>query len=574
MEADRKNYKRNALLRLAIIVGIVVFVNLVSGYVHGFLDLTEDKRFTLSEPTKKLVDGIEEIIFIRVLLEGDFPAGFKRLQASTEEILRDIKGRNSNIQYVFEDPTVGTTEEITNKRDQLASMNVAPTALKYFNGVEFVQKAIYPVAIVSLGQRNVVVPLLEEQLPGMDENLVLNNSVALIEYKFANAIQKLLKSERQNIGLSADHGEMSKELTQKMERELRKFYNIGRFYLDSVVSIDPKLDLLMIIAPKKPMNDKNQFKLDQYIMNGGKVIWMIEKFDASLDSIAKYQFYVPRDYDLGFEDMLFKYGVRVQPNLIMDLESTSIPQIVGMSGDKPQTMMFKWPYHPLISSKSEHPIVKNIDKVNMAFPSSIDTLSAPGSKVRKTVLLSTSPYSKLQFNPMRLNFEMLKTAPDPSKFDKKSLPVAVLLEGEFESAFKNRVSAEFQKTLDVMGTPFKEKSVPTKQIVISDSDFMKSLPNIRTGETEEIGFNKWEFKYFKGNKDFIINAVEYMLDESGVLSARSREVKLRMLDAVRTKSEKKYWQTLNIIVPLVFLAIFGFGFNYLRRRKYAQAKRN
>jgi gliding-associated putative ABC transporter substrate-binding component GldG len=303
-------------------------------------------------------------------------------------------------------------------------------------------------------------------------------------------------------------------------------------------------------------------------MNGGKVIWLIEKLDADLDSIAKHKFYVPRDIESNLDDLLFKYGVRVQPNLIMDLESTRIPQIVGMQGDKPQTQLFSWPYHPALAPDSKHPIVKNLDRINMFFPSSIDTLKT-GGNIKKTVLLKSSPYSRLQFNPVRLNFEILRAPFEPSKFNDGNQPVAVLLEGEFESAYKNRVSQESKDVLKSINQEFKALSIPTKQIVISDVDFTKSLVNNRTQKSEEIGFNKWEVRYFKGNKDFINNAVEYMLDDQGVLQARSKEVKLRLLDKVRTNKEKSKWQAINIGIPLLFLFAFGLIFNWLRRRKYA-----
>ena len=552
---------------LAILALILILLNIVGSYLHGFLDLTEDKRFTLTKVTKDLIKETDDIIYISVLLEGDFPAGFKRLRAATEQILREFKSINSNIQYEFEDPTDGDAETIKGRRDQLAKIGVVPTALKYFDGKDFVQKAIYPHAIVSKGGNTEVVYLLEEQLPGMDEQLVLNNSVSLLEYKFSNAIQRLGLTRKLNIAFTTGHAELESKQTVKLERELRRFYNTGRLHLDSLVYIDEKLDLLIVAGAKANMSMKSQFKIDQYIMNGGKVIWLVETLDASLDSIAKYQIYVPRDYDLGFDQLLFKYGVRIQPNLLLDLECTAIPQIVGMSGDKPQTMMFPWYYHPVITPDGDHPIVKNLSPVNMYFPSTIDTVASQGN-VQKTVLLRSSKYSRIQFNPVRLNFEILKNPPDPSKFNKSYQSVAVLLEGEFESAFKNRVSEDFRQTLRDIKMEYRELSVPTKQLVVSDADFVKNLINPRTEEYEEIGFNKWELRYFKGNKDFMLNAIEYMLDNRGVLESRTREVKLRLLDNVKINNERKHWQTLNIVLPISILFVFGLLFNWNRRRKY------
>ncbi|MBK7787713.1 MAG: gliding motility-associated ABC transporter substrate-binding protein GldG [Saprospiraceae bacterium] len=551
------------------VAGIAILANFVSSYFSTYIDLTQDKRYTLTPATEEAVEKIDEIIYIKVLLEGEFPAGFKRLQASTREMLNQLKALNPRIQYEFENPVQGTQDEIIKTRDALAKDGVVPTSLKYYDGTQLVQKAIYPYALINIGTKRAIVNLLEEQQPGSDEEVILNNSISLLEYKFAHTFQKMLMREKQNIAFTAGAGELDSRFTYRLEKELRRFYDTGRIVLDSVVQIDSSVHLLVVAAPKQQISLPNQFKIDQYIMRGGKVIWLVEKLSASLDSIAKYQFYVPKDIITGVDDMLFKYGAKVQPNLIIDLECSAIPQIVGMAGDKPQTMMFPWYYHLSLQSKNDHVIVRNIDRVNMFFPSSIDTV-ATATPVKKTVLLSSSPYSRTQFNPVRLNFEILKSEPDPAKFNDGNKAVAVLLEGRFESFFKNRVSASFQQTLNQLNTRFVEESVPTAQVVFSDVDFMQNLLNTRTNETEEIGFNKWEIKYYKGNKDLILNTVEYLLDEGGVLSARSKELKLRLLDKVKAKKEKTKWQLINIVLPLLFLALSGLIYNYWRRKKYTQ----
>lgn len=551
------------------VVGIAIFANFISAYFHTYVDLTQDKRYTLTDATVETFEKVEEIVYIKVLLDGDFPAGFKRLQASIREVLGQIKSVNPKVQFEFENPVQGTQDDIIKTRDALAKEGIVPTSLKYYDGTQLVQKAIYPYALINIGSRKAVVNLLEEQQPGSDEEVILNNSISLLEYKFAHTLQKMMLREKQNIVFSAGSGELDSRFTYRLEKELRKYYDTGRIVLDSVVQIDTSVNLLIVAAPKREISLPNQFKIDQYIMRGGKVIWAMEKLTASLDSIAKYNFYVPQDIITGVDDMLFKYGARVQPNLIIDLECSAIPQIVGMTGDKPQTMMFPWYYHPVLQSLNNHVIVKNIDRVNMFFPASIDTVET-ATPIKKTVLLASSPYSRTQFNPVRLNFEILKTEPDPAKFNDGNKAVAVLLEGEFESFFKNRVSASFQETLKQLNTKFVEKSVATKQIVFSDVDFMQNLINTRTNETEEIGFNKWEIKYYKGNKDLILNAIEYLLDEEGVLSARSKEIKLRLLDKVKAKKEKTKWQLINIVLPLVFLALCGALYTVWRRRKYTK----
>ena len=558
----------NRYIQLLLVVAIVFVFNVIGSFVYAEFDLTEDNRFTVSENTTKIVASAEDNMSIRVLLDGEFPAGFKRLQSSVLDILNKFRDINPNIVFEFEDPTVGSVKELEQKKKLLQEENIIPISLSYSDGTQLVQKAVFPFAIINYRQKKYIVNLLEEQKPGDDEEVILNNSVALLEYKFANAFQKLQSDRPKNILFTQGNGEWEEDQTFRLESEIRRFHRVGRVSLDTLVKLDSTIDLVILAGPKSPMTLQNQFKLDQYLMSGGKIIWLIDKFLVSLDSINKYRFYVPVDIATGLDDMLFKYGVRIMPDLIVDLECSSIPQVVGMSGDKPQTKLFPWMYHMAATSDIQHPIVKNIDRVNLFFPSTIDTVKTEGN-VKKTILLKSSKYSRSQLSPVRLSFEILKVDPDPSKFKDGNRPVAYLLEGEFESFFKNRLTPEFQGMLDRIGVKFKDRSIPAKQIVISDSDFAKNLINTTTGDTEDIGYNKWERRFYKGNKDFILNAVEYMLDENNILESRSKEIKLRLLDTVRTKQEKSWWQFINVGLPVLLLALFGLVYQYFRRRRYA-----
>ena len=558
----------NRYVQLILVVAIVFVINVIGSFIYTEFDLTDDNRFTLSENTKNIVAGADDNMSIRVLLDGEFPAGFKRLQSSVLDILNKFRDINSNIVFEFEDPTVGSVKELEQRKKLLQEENIIPISLSYSDGTQLVQKAVFPFAIINYRQKKYIVNLLEEQKPGDDEEIILNKSVALLEYKFANAFQKLQSERPKNVIFTQGNGEWEEEQTFRLESEIRRFHRVGRLSLDTLMKLDSTIDLVIVAGPKTPFTLQNQFKLDQYIMHGGKVIWLIDKFPVSLDSINKYKFYVPEDISTGLDDMLFKYGARIMPDLIVDLECSSIPQVVGMSGDKPQTKLFPWMYHMAAASDITHPIVKNIDRVNLFFPSTIDTVKKD-TNVKKTVFLKSSKYSRSQLSPVRLSFEILKVAPDPSKFNDGNRPVAYLLEGEFESFFKNRLTPEFQGTLDAIGVKFIEKSKPAKQIVISDSDFAKNLINTTTGDTEDIGYNKWERRFYKGNKDFVLNAVEYMLDENNILESRSKEIKLRLLDTVRTKQEKSWWQFINVGLPVLLLALFGFLYQYFRRKKYA-----
>lgn len=562
--------KLYSYLNVLIILAIVLIINVIAGFLYLTFDLTEDKRYTLSPSTKQLVRTPDDNMVVRILLDGDFPAGFKRLQTAVRDKMLKFRRLNPNIVFEFEDPSSGTPKQITQRRDELAVDKIFPIVLSYSDGTQVVQKPVYPFAIIYYNKKKFIVNLLEEQLPGDDEDEILNKSVALLEYKFANAFQRILADKPKNILYLTGHGEWDEASSFRLESEIRKFHRFQRVNPDTLMKLDSTIDLIIVAGPKSPIPLKDQFKLDQYIMQGGNIIWLLDKLDVSMDSISKYKFYIPPDMDYGVDDMLFKYGVRIRPDLVLDLECSTIPQVVGMAGDKPQTRMFSWMYHPVVQSYSKHPIVRNIDRVNMFFPSGIDTLKTDGD-VKKTVLLQSSRYSRSQLSPVRLSFEILKVQPDPAKFNQGNIPLAVLLEGNFESYFKNRLTPEFQEVLNQLNLPFLESGRPAKQLIVSDAEFMQNLVKVSTGKVEEIGYNAWERKYYKGNKDFILNAVEYMLDEHGVLESRSKEIKLRLLDAVRTKSERTFWQILNIGLPLVFLLLFGVIYRYIRKRKYTTA---
>ena len=547
------------------ILGIVVLVNVISSFIHTSIDLTGDKRYTLTNPTKELLETVDEQIYIRILLDGKFPAGFKRLKSATQEILEDFRSIAPDIQYVFENPSEGSTEQINQKRSNLAQDGIIPVNLDYFDGKERVMQYIYPFAIVNYGSRKSIVNLLEEQAIGVPEELTLNNSVSLLEYKFADAIQKLMLENRPNILFTEGRGELDNSQIASLRKEISKDFNTDRIHLDSIYQLSPEIDLIIVAGPTENFDLRSQFILDQYIMNGGKIIWLIDYLNANLDSINANKFFVPEVHPIGLEELFFKYGIRIQPNLVLDLECTRIPQVTGMSGDQVQTALFPWYYHPLVAPKSNHPIVKNLDRINMYFPSTIDTLKTK-TALKKEILLSSSAYSRYQITPMRLNFEILRYEPDPSKFDKGSQPLAVLLEGPLESAFQNRVSEAMLQTLDEIDASFVSSIPNSKQLFISDSDFIKNLYSTENNRITPVGYNKWEQQIFKANKDFILNSIEHMLDQNGVLNARSKEVKLRMLNIVKAKQEKTKWQLINILLPVIIVLIFGL-FYHLRRKK-------
>ncbi len=566
-----KSKRSQALIMVALTILILVLVNILANVFNGHIDLTEDKRFSLTEPTKRQLKSLDDVVFVRVLLEGKFPAAFKQLQTSTRQMLEDFNALNARVEYKFEDPSVGGTPEERKKRfEDMKQEGLVPMRLKLVDNTEKTEQYIYPFAEFNYKNRKVIVKLLEDNVQGQGADIALNNSVSLLEYKFSNAIQKLLKNDRPNIVFTEGHDELKKEETADLEKTLRAFFDTGRINLDSLTEIpfktDNKVDVLIVAKPKLAFTEKQKFQIDHYVMQGGKVIWLIDKLNADLLDMQKTGEMLPTDYPLNLDDLLYKYGARINPNMVVDLQSAHILLATGQAGNAPQYESFAWYYYPVVAPSSKHPVVKSLDRVWMQFPSSIDSIPTK-STVKKTVLLASSSTSRLQFTPTRLNFEILRYPADPTKFDKGAQPLALMLEGEFTSPFANRLTQEQMDFLSKKGEKFEPLSQPTKMLVVSDGDIARNEYDAKQGTISPLGYNRDE-KYKFANKDFLLNAIEYMLDDKGIIEARGKETKLRLMNTVQAKANKTGIQTLNIVAPLVFLGIFGIFYFWRRKRKF------
>jgi len=549
------------------VIGILLALTVLGRFVFLQWDLTEENRYTLTKPTHDLLKNLDEPIYVSVLLEGEFPAGFKRLQRATREMLDEFKNRNGLIQYAFDDPRAGDIEMQNARADELAKDGIIPTRLRIRESGEATDKLIYPYAIFRYGMEMYVVNLLENERPGVDSEWLLNNSITLLEYKFANAIQKLRKSRHANIVFTSGHDELLPQQTSWLEKELRRSYNTAHVDLDTTVRIPEEIDLLIVARPRSTFSTHELFLIDQYLVNGGNAIFLIDALDVSLDSINQSRDFLPTAFELNLDPLFFRIGVRIEPNLLLDLECTRIPLVVGSLGDRVQTELFPWYYHPLLSPKSDHPIVKDMDRVNLMFPSTIDTIqSRPG--LHKTILVTSSQYSRIQRIPVRLNFEILRYEPEPDKFNNGNQPVAVLVEGEYASLFENRITEELLALTRQVNVEFRVTNKACKVLVATDGDLAKNLYHTETGEIRELGYNKFENIVFQGNQTFMLNAIEYMLDADGILAARGKEIKLRMLDTVRAKEAAMTWRLLNIAVPVLLVILSTMIFNFRRKRKY------
>ena len=567
---ELKSDNRKVAFTATLITGILILVYIVCQFLYTTLDATEERRYTLTPATKKLVKSLDDRVYIKVLLDGKFPAGFKRLRESTADILRQFAQVSSQIEYDFENPNAGSVDEINDRRKDLGKKGIIPTQLRVNEGTVASTQYIYPYAIMHFGSRSIVVNLLQDDIPGADKDLILNNSIALLEYKIADGIQKLKQFAPATVAFSTGQGELTDRQTGSLEKDLRTAHDVRRINLDSVIVIPSVVKVLIIAKPIEHFTEGQLFMLDQYIMHGGKVIFLLDPLTVSIDSVNKNKFYIPFINDLGLDPLLFKLGARVNPNLVLDLQCTKIPMVVGMQGDKPQTELFPWYYHVLVSSTSNHPITKGLDRIQLEFPSTVDTIHT-ATQVRKTMLLESSQNARTQLTPVRLSFDILKEQPDLALFNKSHLGLALMLEGTFQSMFANRLSEKQLATLKEAGVEFKAEGDSAKVLIVTDGDIAKNLVNASTGEIAPLGFNKYENSTYTGNRDFLLNAVEYMLDDRGVLEARTKDIKLRLLNVAKAKEEGMKWQLINILGPLGLILVLGILYQYIRKRKYGSA---
>ena len=577
------NIKRNLNNGLFLVLCFLalILINVVSHFYRFRLDLTADKRHTLSEATWRMVESMDDEVSIEVFLEGDFPASIKHFQSEVKSLLEQFKGRNTNFKIRFLDPTGGSEEETKALLERFKNLKISPINLPISGKASQERKLIFPVAIIRYEERERVVRLLEQtDAIGIDYTRIeaLSREMNLLEYKFATALHRLKLEAKPRIGLLSGHGEVQRPLTDEFEKALYEHYDIGRFNPDSLVQISPALDVLVIAKPRRELGERTLFKIDQYIMNGGKTLWLIDALDVEMDSIWGRKMYIPLERQLDVFNMLFKYGVRVNANSVLDWNCSPIPVMVSQG----QMELRPWFYHVLgfpylkpeetkagQESQDVHPIVRHINYVDMRFPSSLDTVQTR-TYVKKTPLLRSSRYSKVQYPPLRLSMDILDAGLTQEAFNKGYQNLAFLLEGEFESYFRNRVAPEMLEGLQGLGLTYQEQSIkPSRMIIVGDGDVASNHFEPRTRRSLPLGANPFNGQMY-GNRDFLLNAVEYLLDTEGLISARSKQNIIRPLDQGRALEEELQWQLINLAVPLLILLSLGFAYFTWRKRRYVR----
>lgn len=550
---------------------LIVAVNILASLFHFRIDLTTEKRYTLSTPTRKLLSGLKEPVNITLFLAGDMPAGFKKLANSSGELLQEFKeAGGGKIFYKFEKPGAAMDDTLKNIfLDSLHRLGLNPinvkAQLKEGEGQE--QQYIYPGALVTYGGRALAIDLLQGQsaVNGIES---LNNAEALLEYKFGAAIRDITRDTVPAIAYLAGNGEPLGYTAYDLQNTLHADYNFRVLPIDAVPAIPSLFNAVLIAKPTRPFTDEQKLKIDQYIMNGGKVMWMIDNVFAEYDSLQRSQNeFIAFDRALNLGDQLFRYGVRINLNLVQDLTCDQLPSVIGSVGNKPQIELLPWPYFPLLTNKSGHPVAKNLDYVLSQFPGSVDTVKAAG--IRKTFLLVTSDASKILSSPARVAWAFVQTQEDANTFTRSNIPVAVLLEGKFSSLFTNRISAAAKDSLAVHGQPFRSAGkAPNKMIVVADGDIALNAVSEKNGPLP-MGKNMYT-GYQYANKEFLLNCIDYLTDNSGILETRSKDYTLRLFDKKKLEEEKTKWQIVNILVPVIMVIVFTVIYQLIRKRRYRQ----
>ncbi|WP_261990008.1 gliding motility-associated ABC transporter substrate-binding protein GldG [Hymenobacter sp. BT190] len=556
--------KRRDLTRFLLVIGLLLLFNYLGQQFFFRLDLTEEKRYTMSEATKALLQNLPQPVTVTVYLDGDFPPAFRRLQQAVRENLNEMQVYGGqNLRYVFIDPSAAATEQARNAYyATLLKKGLRPTNLGANENGKRVEKIIFPWATVSAGGKEQQVLLLRGN-QAAPSDVRLNQSIEGLEYEMASAIRKLVPGQRKRIGVVEGHGELSNEEAGDLIGSLSQFYDVFRVNLAQTRPQDLRtLSALIVAKPAGTYSEPEKFKLDQFITHGGNALFFVDAMRVNLDSASRGGM-LSFPIQTNLDDLLFKYGVRVNPDLLLDLNSGVIPLVTGMMGNKPKVEPMPWQFYPLINNFSEHPVTRNLDAVYTKFVSSMDTVKAVG--IRKTPLLFTSRYTRVLPSPVPVNLNDARLEPNRKLYTSKFKPIGYLLEGQFRSLYANRAepgTARFQPATS-------PQDRPAKVLVLSDGDFVRNDVDPKTGRPLRLGFDRLAATEF-ANRELALNAVDYMLDESNLISVRGKQVTLRPLDKLRVAEERRQWQLLNLVIPLLLLGAFGAVRAWRRKQRYAR----
>jgi len=555
------NRRKEDLIYLTVFFVAIAILNIISSFVFERFDFTREKRYTLSNNTKAILSKIDESLQVTVYLEGDFPAGFKRLRNSTRDLLSDYRAYSGkNIKVDFINPTSGNPDAQQQVYEDLITKGIEPTNLSVKTEDGLTQKIIFPAALITYQGKQIAVNLFQTRM-GISPEEVLNNSIQNLEYAFTSAIKKIISGGKPRIGFTESNGELNDLQLADAMNSLQDGYEAGRVNLETITfdGLD-KIKLLIISKPDKEFTEAEKYKIDYYLMKGGSIFWAVDNVNAELDSLQRGS-QLAFAKKLNLDDMLFKYGVRINYDLIADMNCSQIPLSVGNVGGQAQIQLVPWLFYPIFIPVSNHPLVKNLEGIRSEFASTIDTIAIPD--VKKFIILSSSPFNRLLRIPSLISLQMAEQQPDPEAFKSEPKNVGVLLEGSFPSVFANRPVPEGIN--EVVNIP--AKSLPAKMIVIADGDILKNQISSKDDSPFPLGFDRYTEQQF-GNKNFLLNIADYLTDDSRIIELRNKEIKIRLLDKARIRAEKLDWQLFNIIGPLLLIVIFAVFYQYYRKRKF------
>ena len=540
---------KSNLARITLFIGILVGINVIAAFMFFRWDLTQEKRYTISDATKKLLQNLDHQVVIKVYLTGDFPAGFERLERAIQETLESfVDEGGSNVAYHFIEPTDPKLQE------KLIEKGLIPTNLFANEEGKRTERLVFPGAVLVYEGKEYPVQLLKGNKSATPEQQ-LNQSYEGVEFELASAIRRLAQKDRKRIGILVGHTKVPPPRFSDFLANLQQNYDLY-FDVQNPENWD-KGDLLIISKPDTPFNEDEKFRLDQFVMRGGKLLLFAD--GARVDSVSLEGTFA-QPLDVNLDDLLFKYGCRINQNLIKDLSCAMIPLNVGNMGDKPQIKPMPWRFFPLINNFGKHPIVRNLDALYARFPSSIDTIQVEG--IKKTPLLLSSRYTQLRKAPVLVGYNEARQQPDPREYNAGEKPIAMLLEGSFSSLYNNRLLPNDPRMKSFVG-----KSKPTQIIVVSDGDLIVNDIDYKRDAPLPLGYDRLSGNTF-ANRDFALYAVDYLADSEGLITARNKQVTLRPLDKLRLKEERTQWQLLNLLGPLVLIGLIGAAWQWNRKRRY------
>ncbi|AKD53633.1 gliding motility-associated ABC transporter substrate-binding protein GldG [Spirosoma radiotolerans] len=554
---------RPASLRTLFVIAALLAVNVLSAFVFFRLDLTQEKRYTLSTATENLLANLPDDIHVDVYLTGDLPPGFKRLESAVRETLDEFEARaGKTITYRFIDPALITNPDEKNKFiDKLQQRGLLPTNLFASEGGKRTEKLVFPGAIVSYKGQETAVQLLKGNKAASPEEQ-LNQSYEGVEYQLASAIRKLTQTEgnRRRVGLLYGHTQVPPSRFADLLASVQQTYDL---YFIDMTKPGPiaGLDAILVPKPDKPFSEEDIFKLDQFVVNGGRALFFVD--GQRVDSVDNAGTYA-QPVSLNLDDLFFRWGIRLNRDVVKDLRCAPIPLNVGNLGDKPNIQLLPWRFYPLLNNfgTSNNPIVRNLDAILGRFISTLDTVQAAG--IQKTPLLLTSPYTKVLKAPALISYNEARQQPDPQTYNEGPKLIGCLLEGRFKSLFANRILPS-----DPRAAGFRPEGVASRVLVCSDGDLIVNDVDYKRNTPYPLGFDRFTRTTF-ANKDFALNALDYLVDPNGVIAARTRTIALRPLDKIKADASRTTWQLVNLIGPLVLVGLVGLVWQVARRRKYGQ----